>query len=340
MVITQLNLELDGNALPIFKVTALGGSGVGKTIFMSFMYKALQQNKFGFRIRADHDTELEMKENIINLHRNNEFPVGTIGDEKKYIFELFFQNEPKAIIDWVDYRGGAMMEAEESEETQALMKRIRESHCVMWMIDLTEVGRRKIDSMMAREFAGTLTMSNLTLHALRTSQTLRSVIFVRTKSDTVRCENNNEEVDWKKACEELYSHLGEGLYQFSGINYTALIPVSSSGRLESDGTLFGDDPHNVEWTLILALAFMLEKDTEVVDAKRKEAEENLREVTPGNLLKFWRDVTFQKGKTKKEVEASNELSDLTREVFAGEEVFKKMLEQVPDDEIKIFLKDE
>lgn len=337
MPIQQLNLEINNDTLPTFKVTALGDSGAGKTIFMSAMYTTLQQNEFGVRIRADDKTNLEMQKNFMNVYTNQKFPVGTTESRIEYLFELLFDNKPIALIDWVDYRGGAVHADPKSEEATALKARIMESHCLIWMLDLNKL--KKINAVASRGLTSALTMSNLTLDALDKSNSLRSVIFLRSKSDAVRDANN--EVDWEKACNELEAHLGN-LRVFSNIKYTALIPISSCGRIDLEegkiAKFYEDEPHNTEWALILALAFMLEKDLRDWSQEEKSVEQHLKEVTPNSAFRFLRELSFLKGKTSKEANAGKKLSELAIKILGMSEVFERMLKEVPSD-IKIFLKD-
>jgi hypothetical protein len=111
--------------LPVFKVTMLGDSGVGKTVFMSSMYAKLRDGENGITIRAiSNEVDKELDDYVTSLFTFNTWPPGSEGKIKTYDFELLLWGRPIARIDWVDYRGGVLtdsaLDQSKKEEVTAL----------------------------------------------------------------------------------------------------------------------------------------------------------------------------------------------------------------------------
>jgi hypothetical protein len=309
--------------LPVFKITMLGGSGVGKTVFMSSMYARLRDAQHNIAIRAiSNDVDLELDQNMRALYGQNKWPLGTEFDEKKYEFELLLRENPIALIDWVDYRG-ALLTAAGEEGGSSLIKRLQDSHCVIWMIDMTDV-KGAFNSMQARVMTNVGRMAHLSRQAIRGTHNLRSILFVRTKSDQVLGEGGKPNMD--KACAQLIEHLGPD--NFGDIPASAAIPVSSVGRIVGEKRLLGDDPLNVEWPLILALAFLLETELRKLNRAADVAHREWAEARPGKLLGLFKEI-LNLGPDERESKATQQLDRLSQHLIGMNEVIKELVRKVP-----------
>jgi hypothetical protein len=310
--------------LPIFRITMLGDSGVGKTVFMSSMYARLREARFGIGIRAlRNDVDLELDQTMRELYGGNQWPPGTDVNEKRYEFELRLGENPIAIIDWVDYRGGLLLESDTNEGGTTLVKMLQESHCVIWMVDMSQVGTVR-NSTRARLLTGVGRMAQLSRQAIEGTHNLRSVLIVRTKSDEVLGDNGKP--DLNRACEQLIEHLGA--FNFNDMPCSAAIPVSSVGRVGDDKKPMGDDPYNVEWPLILALAFLLETELRKLNQAADLALRELEEAKPARLLGFFKE-TFKLGPGERETRANQQLDRLSKHVLGMTEVIRELLRNRP-----------
>src|SRR5947209_7969630 len=113
------------------KILMLGHTGVGKTTYMASMYGTLQTQINGFSLRAtnsNHHRELLRMSNDI---RRSIYPDGTL-HRKQYDFSLQYQGRNVFPFEWVDYRGGALVERQrDSEEARRLVSELREVEGIM-----------------------------------------------------------------------------------------------------------------------------------------------------------------------------------------------------------------
>jgi len=251
---------------------------------------------------------------------------------KSYEFELILQGESIARIDWVDYRGGAVYDKEDQPEGKALNERLKESHSIIWMIDMSRVRQRTLDGTIAKLQTGILRLHNLCLNAAAGTNHLRSVIFVRTKSDLV--QNDQGQPEWSRACAELVTHLGPTL-DFHNVPFCAALPVSSVGRVNEEKKVVGDEPYNVEWPLILSLAFMLEADLERLRHDAVGAGKNVLQVQPRGITQLLRDIV-RLGISKEEQDALREYSSISREIIKKQGAIGNLLKETPTNTIKLY----
>lgn len=243
------------------KVTMLGDSGSGKTVYLSSMYARLREGVKGLALRARDDaTDLELGDNMEKLFGQNRWPPGTSSAQKNYDFDLLVYGRVASKIDWVDYRGGALLEETDSKAGRALARRLQESHAILWMVDMSGLASERIDGMRQRIQTRVARMAAMCRQVAQETEQPRAWIFVRTKSDMVQAPDGNP--DWNRAVMELIQHLGPTIEVATSRNssYAAALPVSSVGRVSTDGSLLGDDPSFVEWPLLLSWAFLAQAE--------------------------------------------------------------------------------
>jgi len=318
-------------ALPVFKITMLGDSASGKTVFMASMYNVLRLGIHGMAIRAiDGDQDIELGNIMKALAMDNKWPPGTDKDQLRYEFELLLNNRPIARIDWIDYRGGAIWGRKTEDEASKLSEQLRQSQAIIWMVDLSILGSRAVDTTVARTLTNVGRLAQLCREALAGNNDPRAWIFVRTKSDLVRGADGRP--DWSRACTELVQHLGEiaDIGKDRTNSRSVALPVSSVGRLSAltEGDLVGDDPSYVEWPLILSLALLFDAE---VSRLRKE----LRltgivhtQVQAGPIESFFRDV-FNLGPKDEEARILSNLSLLQRQLVGIGYLVEELLRKRP-----------
>jgi hypothetical protein len=319
--------ELNGGKmqLPVFKVTMLGDSGVGKTVFMSSMYAKLREGHGGIAIRAiSDDIDLELDQNMRALYAQKKWPPGTDVNEKNYEFELLLRKNPIAQIDWVDYRGGALLESTTKEGGITLIKRLQESHSIIWMVDMSQLVGCSINSTPARLMTGVGRMAQLCRQAIRGKNNLQSILFIRTKADEVLDDKGSP--DMGKACEQLIEHLGPD--NFSDIPCSAAVAVSSVGRVSSDKRPVGDNPYNVEWPLILSLAILLEMRLRNLDKAADSAYQDVAKKRPGKVVGFFKEL-LELPPNAGELKAMQNLDNLSQQVLGMSEVIGELVKNCP-----------
>ncbi len=322
--------SLPGGAmdLPVFKVTMLGGSASGKTVFMASMYAKLRDGSQGISIRAVEDkVDLELGDIMENLYKFNRWPPNSEFDQKQYDFELMLGGRSIARIDWVDYRGGALLEGDEGDGGSLLSQRLQDSNAILWMVDMSTLADGRLDGLKQRIETKVARMAHL-CRALKNHDVPRAWVFVRTKADMVRDPNGSP--NWEKACADLIRHLGEAVQiASSGVNSrVAALPVSAAGRvaLDSGNKLIDDTPFFVEWPLILALAFLVDVELTNLQRERGEALKQHQGALAGQLS--MRRV-LQLVSNKEEVQARDKANTLKRQLVEMAQVISGLLQNCP-----------
>lgn len=246
--------------LPTFNITMLGGSGVGKTIFMACMYVSMSaRGDLSIEATPDLDTRLR---GIYKQIQAGTLPGGTVGIETEYDFFLLIDLQRVAKISWIDYRGGAIESlSDNDDDASVLHERIADSDAILVMLDLSS------EDLKAYPVGGTLASEHLKIGRIRnlvnhqnTKQRIKSVVFVRTKSDLVVRDDGT--TDLNKACDELVAQLKDNLH-FRDVAISAAIAVSSCKVLtavvgnEEQKIVEPSDPLNTEWVLFITLKDLL-----------------------------------------------------------------------------------
>lgn len=197
------------------KIIMLGHAGVGKTTYMASMYGTLQNPINGFSLRTKefaHHNDLIQAFNDI---RQGRYPATTT-QRALYDFSLLFQGNAVFPFQWVDYRGGALLESKESsEQAQQLIRELKEADGIILFCDADPKVRSKIRSQIAR-------MTALVTWALKDSKFATIIAIVFTKTDLI------EEID-----NELKGHVG-GLFEAihsSKPHVGTLLPIACGKKM-------------------------------------------------------------------------------------------------------------
>jgi hypothetical protein len=302
--------------LPTFKVTMLGDSGAGKTMFMAAMYARLRANPRGISIKAvDDAVDLELDKVMRSFYEFKTWPPASDFDQKTYDFELRLRERPIARIDWVDYRGGAVDEGDGEKGGSLLAQRLRASQAILWMVDMSKLGNGRVEGVRQQILTRVARMAQMCRQAVESHDEPRAWIFVRTKADEVRESNGSP--NWERACDDLIRHLGETVQIALAGRYSraAALPVSASGRLsQGDESPLDDNPFFVEWPLILSLAFLLDVEFMKLKQQRGQALGDYQSARTGRLEDFVRSF-LNLGQKPEQVQAWQKSSAIGRQLI-------------------------
>lgn len=120
---------------PTVTVTMLGTSGSGKSTFMLGMYAILAGGVRGYFAHAAHDDHLQLMDQWDLLYEDGRLPPPTPERTRNYRFHFLQGLEQLLLIDWMDYRGGALSDHSSSADTAELIKRMVASDGVYIVLD-------------------------------------------------------------------------------------------------------------------------------------------------------------------------------------------------------------
>lgn len=160
------------------KIIMLGHTGVGKTTYMASMYGTLQTPINGFSLLTQNTTRhTELLKEFRNI-RQGRYPLATaIRDQ--YDFSLVFQGKPVFPFQWVDYRGGALTERQDtSPEAQRLVSDLCEADGILMFCDSDPKVRTRVKSQIGR-------MITLVGQAVRKGDKALIIAIIFTKADLI-----------------------------------------------------------------------------------------------------------------------------------------------------------
>lgn len=211
------------------KIMMLGHTNVGKTTYMASMYGTLQSPINGFSLRTTHTTH---HQELQTLHRNissGRYPLPS-QQRQKYDFSLLYNGQAFFPFEWIDYRGGALLERSSSSEATQLVSDLHSADGIVLFCDSDPRERkhvlRQVNRMM--QFVG---------QSLQDREKAATIAIVFTKCD-------------------LTDGLDEGLFEPTS---NLVETISKSETVV--GTLIpvacGLKPINVELPVLFALCFGL-----------------------------------------------------------------------------------
>ena len=159
-------------------IVMLGHSGVGKTTYMASMYGRLQKPIKGFRLKAQdtgsHEYLLQLAADI----RKGIYPMAT-DQRASYRFQLEYEGESVLPFTWVDYRGGALRETQNSPGANQLVKDLQAADGILLFCDSATLKKgRSLKSEIGR-------MIMLASRALESVDRLLPLVIALTKYDLV-----------------------------------------------------------------------------------------------------------------------------------------------------------
>ena len=179
-------------ATPNLKLTMLGITGSGKTTFLLGMYNTMTVGVQGyFLYTADPDEGVDLEDAWDQLIEQGELPPATAENQsKRYQFVFNHGFDTLVTVEWLDYRGGAMMGKETAADTVELRQQLAESDSVYLVFDGARLqpwldGKASIEDV--RKWLRIGRMTQLLQHAIEDRKgrglPLPSLVVVITKAD-------------------------------------------------------------------------------------------------------------------------------------------------------------
>lgn len=111
------------------KILMIGNKDSGKTTYMASAYGLMKSGKFGFKVRADEDTD-ELLSKLYHDVENGRYPVPT-DKREHYSFDLYYYQQSVLSFEWVDYYGGVITDA----KSQELQSDMDEADAIMLFVE-------------------------------------------------------------------------------------------------------------------------------------------------------------------------------------------------------------
>lgn len=123
------------------KITMVGGKNVGKTCFLHGMYYVMRRGVNNFFLHTDTDADTRLMRGWAAMNKRGKerrWPVPTSDDITHYNFSFKRGlNNTLMEFEWVDYRGGALMEGAKTSEE--LINHLNNSDCLFFCLDGSEL---------------------------------------------------------------------------------------------------------------------------------------------------------------------------------------------------------
>lgn len=229
------------------KITMLGKSGSGKTVYMSAMSELFYNGTIhGYSIAnrqldVSYEAEIFKQFNKVNtLYQFGRFPAGT---SETTVMPLELQKNGQRLIDidWIDYRGDALLEMAKGENTQGnaeILAALYASDVILVFVDATVLKLCPQD-ITARALIGANEISNILSIAARKKK--MNVVFILSKIDASTINIQGDLEIFRNRITSLYSRFfscaGRNLNSYSIIEVGALGygNVQTTSRWIDDG---------------------------------------------------------------------------------------------------------
>ncbi|MCE7988103.1 MAG: hypothetical protein DYG89_43615 [Caldilinea sp. CFX5] len=161
-------------------IVMLGHSGVGKTTYMASMYGRLQRPINGFSLQAkDRKNHHRLLETHADVTRKC-WPAAT-DQRNAYEFRLLFKQEEVLPFTWTDYRGGALLERTDGQQTRELLSDLKQADGIIVFCDAEMMVQKRAHRETAR-------MIQLVIRAVKEVEYPIGLAVVFTKYDLVNQE--------------------------------------------------------------------------------------------------------------------------------------------------------
>jgi hypothetical protein len=160
------------------RIVTLGHSQVGKTTYMASLYGELQRSHYGFTLATSNSGYHNHFVATAKAIRKGVYPPPT-AHRSEYVFSLKYNGSNVLEFTWSDYRGGAVGELTEREQTRLLIQDLENANGLMLLCDGDALARKRLGrSQIGRMIA-------MLGHALRGVPHPISLAIAFTKSDLV-----------------------------------------------------------------------------------------------------------------------------------------------------------
>lgn len=237
------------------KITMLGTSGAGKTCYMLGLYSIMQLGLEGFTLSTtDLDDDLlltSLWENLVDNEEKDRWPPGTGIEPRRYEFDFSYGIKRLIGFDWLDYRGGAMLDTSAKADVQALVNRLQESSCVFLCVS-GEFLKEELNKTQLRSAARKAGVHRMNLFLTDVAKNMEEhqrpfpIVIVITKYDLCYKRGKDKLIeDIKKMFQTLFMPNEDWLIMIS--------PVTLGKELENDSKTGQIDPQYLHLPLVFAL---------------------------------------------------------------------------------------
>jgi signal recognition particle receptor subunit beta len=122
------------------KIVMLGHTGVGKTTYMASLYETMQQRVEGFHLKTSKSQDHPRLLDLAQMIRAGSYPSPT-SQRDEYEFSLRYQGQDKFTFTWADYRGGALIEKQSSDQANLLVQDLKQADGIMMFCDCDALAR-------------------------------------------------------------------------------------------------------------------------------------------------------------------------------------------------------
>ena len=269
------------------KILMLGDSSSGKTCFMLGMYAAIQ-NGSKFSLKAtDPDEGIRLTalwSAIVDNSGIKRWPRGT-DTPQIYNFELCYAYKPLMEFEWLDYRGGSMLDISSDDNVRTLRNYAAESNGLFFCIsgkDLREpVTEANLQNIAIKSKANLMGQYLQYLNINRRPARKKSfpIIIMVTKYDYCYHRNKRELMeDVKKMFPPLFAPNSDWLVM--------ICPVTLGKELAEDSDNGKIEPRNLDIPVAFVLYCILTEQARIQDEKFTEIDDQL-EVLESNLFNRW-----------------------------------------------------
>ena len=269
------------------KILMLGDSSSGKTCFMLGMYAAIQ-NGSKFSLKAtDPDEGVEMAtlwSTIVGESGEERWPRGT-DTPQIYNFELCYAYKSLIEFEWLDYRGGSMLDISSDDNVRTLRNYAAESNGLFFCIsgkDLREpVTEANLQNIAIKSKANLMGQYLQYLNINRRPARKKSfpIIIMVTKYDYCYHRKKRELMeDVKKMFPPLFAPNSDWLVM--------ICPVTLGKELAENSDYGKIEPRNLDIPVAFVLYCILTEQARIQDEKFTEIDDQL-EVLESNLFNRW-----------------------------------------------------
>ncbi|MBN2878727.1 MAG: hypothetical protein JXN65_03760 [Clostridia bacterium] len=307
------------------KITMLGNSSAGKTVYMSRMAQSFYYNNYhGFQLvtkNAEGEYSYlthQLLTKIDTIESKNKFPAGT---DKSTIMNFFLQfNYQKILdIDWIDYKGGSLEEITKEEinedENLEIESVILASHALMIFIDSVVISEN-YSTIRKQTLIGERNILEILRKAMQLNKTDLSILFVLTKSDSdLLSEDQTSKLI--ETAKELYTQLlHEGRkynwkFSFIKIGCVGKKNIKTTRNISHDNSRYNyeveivspiTESYNIEKTLIVCLKDCCEMQLEIEKSNFNSNALRLDELITKNATTFAKLIDLLFGKSQRQLE--------------------------------------
>ena len=275
------------------RITMLGTTGAGKTCFLVGMYADISGGRRGFTFSTNPDDDLDLSgkwDRLIEAGPDR-WPAPTGDQPKSYTFGFNYGLRRIMEFDWIDYRGGALLDRSTEADVQELKRYLRQSSCVMLCVSGEHLQEpKKAAVVRAQTGIGRMNsfLTDLREELERQKRELPAVIIVITKSDYCS-KRPREEIEGQ--IRDLFNPLfarDEGWLVSIG-------SVSLGTGLATDAEKGEIDPDNIHLPLVFSIYRVLHERAGQQQSKLSKDIEQLTEIETewGSLKRWWRSEEIE-----------------------------------------------